>query len=395
MDALTRTLPPTRRVLGDVDPVQPLDTTHPLTGGLRACWLPLPQFTGGSTLYDISSHQKHAAINNAAVVEWGASEEWMFPTFDAPGGGAGGETTASRSYSEWSALAAHIPTGRDQIFSGVRRRIWFVAGDENGTPYKFFDGSTEAPFFSASLGELNIAAIRISGGTVNIKSLESENTFSYSGTTTISSGDVLLIGKDGFQNSSAELGALLFWERYLSDEEVERGLIQARRGFPGLLNRRDSVGLLGDPISGTAAITDGSEIISATGQTEVSGTLSVTDRSETLAVEGATIVSGAASITEAAEDVSATGEVKIAGTASLADGTQEVVIVGQNDVTGSLSFADLAAEIAATGAVEVRGSLALTDAGESISVRQRIPARLATVDVRLEDIIIVDAKLTD
>lgn len=191
-------------------------------------------------------------------------------------------------------------------------------------------------------------------------------------------------------------------------------------------------------ITGTASITDGSEIISATGQTEVSGTLSVTDGNETLTINGATKVSGTVSITDAAEqisgegsvittgslavtdsgelismvstlqditgtvsitdsgeDVSATGEVKIAGTATLNDGSEEVVIIGQNDVTGSLSFADLAEEIAATGAVEVQGSLALTDAGEEISARERVPARLATVDVRLEDIIIVNAKLTD
>jgi hypothetical protein len=218
---------------------------------------------------------------------------------------------------------------------------------------------------------------------------------------------------------------------------------QARRGFPDLLRTRSDVGLLGggdgpSPISGTFALTDSQEQFSATGQTEVSGTLSVTDGNETLTVDGATKVSGTASITEAAEqvaasgsvitsgtlsitdsgeiisavsslqditgtaqitdsaeEVEATGEVKIAGTATLNDGTEEVVIIGENDITGTVSFAELAAEIAATGSVEVQGSLSLTDAGETITARERIPARLATVDVRLEDIIIVNAKLTD
>jgi hypothetical protein len=216
------------------------------------------------------------------------------------------------------------------------------------------------------------------------------------------------------------IGSALLFRRKLSSDEVQYLDTQARRGFPDLLRRRSDVGLLGgglSPISGTAAITDAQEQISATGQTEVSGTLSVTDGSETLTLSGATIVSGAASITDsgeiisavsslqditgtaqitdAGEQIDATGEVKIAGTATLNDGTEEVVIIGQNDVTGSLSFADLAAEIAAEGAVEVQGSLSLTDAGESISARERVPARLATVDVRLEDIIIVNAKLTD
>jgi hypothetical protein len=229
-----------------------------------------------------------------------------------------------------------------------------------------------------------------------------------------------------------------------SPQQAQSYYDQARRGFPDLLRRRSDVGLLGggggapSPISGTAAITDNQEQFSATGQTEVSGTLSVTDGSETLTVDGATKISGAASITEAAEqisgvgsvittgtvsitdrgeiisavsslqditgsaqitdaagDVSATGEVKIAGTATLNDGTEEVIIVGQNDVTGSLSFADLAAQIAAEGAVEVQGSLAFTDAGESITARERVPARLARVNVRLEDIMVVHATLED
>jgi hypothetical protein len=202
-------------------------------------------------------------------------------------------------------------------------------------------------------------------------------------------------GRKDFDGSLSEVG---LFSRALSGSEHKLLYDQARRGFPDLLNRRDTVGLLGSPpptISGAFTLTDSQEQFGATGQTEVSGILSVTDGSEALALSGAMIVSGYASITEAAEDVSATGEVKIAGTATLNDGTEGVIIVGQNDVTGSLSFADLATEIAAEGAVEVQGSLALTDLGESISVRERVPARLATVNVRLEDIIVVHATLED
>jgi len=43
----------------------------------------------------------------------------------------------------------------------------------------------------------------------------------------------------------------------------------------------------------------------------------------------------------------------------------------------------------------VQGSLALTDSGETITARERVPARLASVDLRLEDIIVVHATLED
>ena len=46
----------------NVDPVQPLDTTHPLLRGVQGFWLPLPHLSGGARLYDLSGRGRHGDI---------------------------------------------------------------------------------------------------------------------------------------------------------------------------------------------------------------------------------------------------------------------------------------------------------------------------------------------
>jgi len=478
MDALDRTLQPTRRTLGDVDPAQPLDTTHPLLRGVQGFWLPLPHLVGGSRLYDLSTRSRNASIIGNTT-EWVNTVEGPALTFD--------DTTNDRvevesfDYSTPSSVTIVV---RASDPTGDKFQYFFSHGDffEVNSLHIYFDELNQSD------GELNAAT---ENKILTVKEQYADGNFHV--ITYLHDGDTASLFVDGIEKASqansdslgtqnepiflglrsnlnnvrrfpGEIAGLFIHKPALSAGLYANLHEQIRRGFPDLLNRRDSVGLLGggggpSPISGTAAITDAQEQISATGQAKVSGTLSVTDGNETLTVDGATKISGTTSITDAVETVlasgtadvqgdfaltdsgeiitasgsvittgavsitdageiisavsslqqitgtaqitdageqiDATGEVKIAGTAILSDGTEEVIIVGENDITGSLSFADLAAEIAAEGAVEVQGSLALTDLGESISARERVPARLARVNVRLEDIIVVHATLED
>jgi len=429
MDALTRTLPTTRRGLGDVDSAQPLDLTHPLLDGVEGFWLPLPRTSGASKVYDLVRSNDGILREGA---NWENASESSFPSVQYPNNSKQPNiefplTPLDPFVGNSKTVLSYLRIDSSEDFAGIFSKDnvssaqWAIRTPQN-TQYV---GGKE------SNTSMSFPGVFVLGLRVNYQS--GVFTFFLNGepdggasTSNInqSSGSHLQTGtsRDTARGISGHQLALAVFSGALSDQKIKQWTGQALRGFPDLLNPRDSVGLLGggsgpSPISGTAAITDAQEQISAIGQTEVSGTLSVTDGSETLTINGATKVSGTASITDAgeiisavsslrditgtaqitdaAEDVDATGEVKIAGTASLADGTEEVIIVGQNDVTGSLSFADLATQVAAEGAVELQGSLALTDLGESISARERVPARLATVDVRLEDIIVVHAQLTD
>jgi hypothetical protein len=446
MDALEPAFQPTRRTLGEVDPVQPLDTTHPLLRGVQGFWLPLPGLTGGSRLYDLSAQSNHGEFAaGTPKPNWVNSPNFALSgqRFDP----SGAETVvphdksldlSSANYSIFVVLRLDPLADQDSFFGVLHKGI---GGSADGTLSDYGiqrNGSTDNLVIYHSDGQGNQGFVKYSNLMANlvggVQTLGVRYTQSSSEVEVYRNGTsegIKTIDQNPDNNGRPlHIGASRdpivmsgdIYAAYISriPQSIPQLHNQARRGFPDLLRTRSDVGLLGGgigPISGTAAITDAQEQISATGQTKVSGTLSVTDGSETLTVDGAVIttgtaqitdsgeiisavsslqeITGTAQITDAGEQIDATGEVKIAGTASLADGTEEVIIVGQNDVTGSVSFADLAAEIAAEGSVRVQGSLALTDLGESISARERVPARLATVDVRLEDIIIVHAKLTD
>lgn len=568
-DVLDGTLPSTRRVLGDVDPVQPLDTTHPLLDGVQGFWLPLPRLTGGSRLYDLSTYNRHGDLTNMdPASDWVTDSNLSFPwlRFEEANSqsvsippidieGAAELTVACWVQPEQGATERDGIVGWNE--TGSFGEMGLYRGEVGSTSevlhWRLTDGSQVIEVSTnTGLGQggqaLLLGTVRENDTTAFFVDGEKqgEKSFGTKGPVDDSRGRIGEWPRTDQHFEGAITGVYIALTRF-SDQQAKAFYDQARRGFPDLLNRRDSVGLIGggpSPISGTAAITDSQEQVSATGQTEGSGILSITDGSETLTVDGATKVSGTASITEAAEQISgagqtevsgtasvtdesetltisgatkvsgtasvteavetvlasgstdvqgdfaltdsgeiitasgtvittgtvqitdggegisivsglqeilgsasitdgtedvsatgeteiagnvlitdsgeiisavsalqditgtaqitdaaeevdATGEVKIAGTASLADGTEEVIIVGQNDVTGSVSFADLAAEIAAEGAVEVQGSLALTDLGESISAREGVPARLARVHVRLEDIIVLHATLED
>jgi len=271
MDALERTLPPTRRVLGDVDLAQPLDPTCSLTDGLQGFWLPLPRHVGGSRLYDLSGRGLHIPYSDGTPVF--SSKVWSStPVADLRGlSGAfvrpnSNETEQDGDFSVFVRFQrTGNPNARQGIFVDVRfdgssdngGYLIDYRGDENGQ-YRFGvfnDGLTTAQHEDPTTepqtlcGASDGSKIRLYQDGSQVASASSLNPGAHA------TAD-LKIGASGgkleFPFEGHIQSALLF-KRTLSPSEVEYLNIQSRRGFPDLLRRRDSVGLLG---GGTSVIAD-------------------------------------------------------------------------------------------------------------------------------------------
>jgi len=269
MDALTRTLPPTRRTLGDVDLANPLDTTHTLLDGVQGFWLPLPRLVGGSRLYDLSAHSNHGDLINAEPsIDWASSASRRLPFLDLEGAGTSGsvddhisipQTATSNSplsilvlvrLDSLSTFHGIIGKGRDngawgmhteagnkivvnvntsfvrtsKVSESVWHQLGFTISPSNETT-GYVDGDSFGTFTNSFPG--NSLPILIG-------SLNSSSGAQYSGDIAVQS--------------------VIIYDREISSSEVSFLNQQARRGFPDLLRRRDSVGLLGGGGGGTTAI---------------------------------------------------------------------------------------------------------------------------------------------
>jgi len=308
-DVLDRTLPSTRRVLGDVDPAQPLDVTHSLLEEVVGFWLPLPRLVGGSQLYDLGPGSEHGDFVSMQASTWDSDSEFATPFI-----------TPTDRQEEIELPTNPLPIGTSA------RSFFFVFSTTNdksntGGPGQLFcplvsygefntaeawnivveDGRIRLAAQSAdttwgNLDELNDGAVHTcvvtfpENGTVNdlscyvdgreLSANSSKSTALDTSTAQDDGGPQRLIHvTDGFFDHSFDgrFGPTLALSRQASSREAQFWDDQARRGFPDLLNRRDSVGLLGggggpaaDTVSfGTgAALADGfAPTITATANT--------------------------------------------------------------------------------------------------------------------------------
>lgn len=120
--------------------------------------------------------------------------------------------------------------------------------------------------------------------------------------------------------------------------------------------------------SGSAAITEGADAVSASGTVSVSATAAITEGADTVSAAGTVSVSGTASITEGADSVSASGTVSVSGGASITEGSDTVTASGTATagVSGSASIIEDPEVVAASGAVAVSGGAALTEGADSV-----------------------------
>ena len=255
MDALERKLQPTRRTLGDVDPVQPLDPTSSLTDGLQGFWLPLPRLTGGSRLYDISAYSNHASLAPAATFV--SEPELNYTSVSYDGTGYDGATVTSLDFNGADAFSATFifkteDSYRERIVSSGLNQGWYIRLSNNNLYWKLDDGSNNV-FFTGSRvvndGKFHTTTI-VNTGTNLIGYTDGAQ----EGSQTHNVGnlkDKIVIGGSPSKGTGADQGirgqiaVALLHTRSLSDEEVNGLDKQLRRGFPDLLRRRSDVGLLG------------------------------------------------------------------------------------------------------------------------------------------------------
>jgi hypothetical protein len=330
-DALERTLQPTRRTLGDVDLTQPLDPTSSLTDGLQGFWLPLPRTTGGSRLYDLSSHSNHGDLINIPTSRWGASEGFSLPALrveqenqnnervevPSPNGLTG---TNAFTIVSWARLDDFQD---DRFLIGQRtgdndpERQIYIWADKNG----FNDGGIEVWSFGfrttdgtwnqlegtqdnvVDTGRFVLIAGRWQSGDIWDVSVNGSIVASTSPVTgtfenTNDSG-YALYDRSNSENSSwyGPTSLLALYNRALSLKELQSMAQEARRGFPNVLRRSD-VGLLG---GGGGTIVTVSEAAALAAQANLQTTdTALSSESAALSATGTPTATDSATATEQA-----------------------------------------------------------------------------------------------
>lgn len=118
--------------------------------------------------------------------------------------------------------------------------------------------------------------------------------------------------------------------------------------------------------AGTAAITEASDTVSATGNIAIPGTASITEASDTVAATGALAIAGTAAITEGSDTVSATGVGGEVGTAAITESSDTVSATGALSVAGTAAITEQPDVVAATGGIALSGAAAIFEAGDIV-----------------------------
>lgn len=120
-------------------------------------------------------------------------------------------------------------------------------------------------------------------------------------------------------------------------------------------------------VTGTLAVTEANDTLSASGAVTVTGSISVTESADTLSSSGVVTVSGSLSVTEAADTLSASGVVSsgIDGTVSVTEANDTSAASGTVTSTGSINVTEAADTCAASGTVGVGGTISVTEANDT------------------------------
>lgn len=105
------------------------------------------------------------------------------------------------------------------------------------------------------------------------------------------------------------------------------------------------------PATGTLAITESVDTISAQGGVVVGGTLTVTEAADTINATAGAIAQGTLAVTQAPHTLSSTGTVLVSGTLTLTQAPQTLLGIGETSITGTLLIPEDADTLAAAGIV--------------------------------------------
>ncbi len=118
--------------------------------------------------------------------------------------------------------------------------------------------------------------------------------------------------------------------------------------------------------AGAAAITEGSDTTSATGNIAIPGTASITEASDTVAATGGITIPGTASILEGGDIVVASGSLSVAGTAAITEGADVVSGTGAAGAVGTAAILEQSDIAAAAGGITIPGTAAIFETSDIV-----------------------------
>ena len=189
------------------------------------------------------------------------------------------------------------------------------------------------------------------------------------GTAAYPASQALTFGKQGpyAGNSSVPLAMVAFWgNRFLTLAEQISLARNPWQLFEAPASRR-AYSIPASGVSGSAAITEVSDTVSAVGALIVAGTAAANEAADVVAGVGAESVTGTAAIAESADVVSGTGAAGDVGTAAITEASDIVSGTGAQSVAGTAAISESADAVSATGAESVAGSAAISESADLVN----------------------------
>lgn len=156
-------------------------------------------------------------------------------------------------------------------------------------------------------------------------------------------------------------------------------------GTAAIIEGSDAVAGTGKTtIVGTAAITEGADTVAGTGKTTIVGTAAITEGADTVAGTGVTTIVGTAAITEGADTVTASGSTGLNGTAAITEGSDTVSASGTTTIVGSAGAAEGADTVAGSGTTTVVATAAITEGADTVAASGVVGSVTGTASI-LED----------
>jgi F5/8 type C domain len=215
-----------------------------------------------------------------------------------------------------------------------------------------------------------------------IASIALNNGSTYYLATTVTSGDGQPWPTDGptTLTSSTNIQSAYYdgsWHTYQADRQyygVDLGYIEPPGAITGTLavtESSDTLTAAGNVpvagITGTLAVTEAADTIVAAGGPRVGGTLAANQAAQTLAAAAGPVVGGALSAAQAANTIVAAGGPRVGGTLTANQAAQTLAAAAGPVVGGALSASQAAQTLVAAGGPRVGGTLAATEAADTIA----------------------------
>ncbi|WP_165826324.1 hypothetical protein [Rhizobium wuzhouense] len=194
----------------------------------------------------------------------------------------------------------------------------------------------------------------------------------------------------GWRSHSIEIrAAIATGSAALADEAdaVSAGGVVSSSATVALADDADGVtaagtaGATGTDVTGAAALVDSDDGISASGLVAVAGGSALLDGQDSASASGLSGVAGSAALIDGTDGVTSAGRVAAAGVATLSDGQDGVSAVGQAGLAGSAVLLDGTDGVASVGRLAVAGASAFLDGQDGVSASGSLGALGGTATI--------------